>query len=63
MKNSQRVAILVDSENLEITVTDNYEPLEGAKTHVLYPDWMEIIPHVLSGRNLVRNIYYKKNNN
>jgi uncharacterized LabA/DUF88 family protein len=58
---SQRIAILVDSENLEIAVSKNYEPHGPNKaTHVVYPDWMKIIPSVTAKRALVRNIYYKK---
>lgn len=61
MLKSQRMAILTDSENLEIAVTRHYEPEpEQKKTHLAYPDWKEIIPCVVGGRTLVRNIYYKK---
>lgn len=57
----QRVAILVDSENLEISVDRHFEPPAGQKTtHRAYPDWMTIIPRVLAGRTLTRSIYYKK---
>ena len=58
---AQRIAVLVDSENLEITVEQNYEPERGMKTsHVAYPDWKEIIPLVVGERTLIRCIYYKK---
>lgn len=61
MLNSQRIAILTDSENLEITVTRHYEPEESLQnTHVAYPDWKEIIPLVTGDRTLIRNIYYKR---
>ena len=61
MLKSQRVAILVDSENLEITVSQHYEPpTKVRRTHLAYPDWIDIVPMVLKGRTLVRNIYYKK---
>ena len=61
MLKDQRVAILVDAENLEINVSDYYEPDRNERrTHVAYPDWKEIIPKVVKGRVLVRNIYYKK---
>ena len=58
---AQRIAILVDSENLEITVSQSYEPPRGKKkTHVAYPDWLQILPEVIGGRSVFRNIYYKK---
>jgi len=58
---SQRIAILVDSENLEISVSENYEPERRLlKTHTAYPDWKVIVPLVAAKRNVVRNIYYKK---
>ncbi len=61
MLKAQRVAILVDSENLEISVSENFEPERGLKnTHRAYPDWKEIFPEVVGQRTVIRNIYYKK---
>jgi len=61
MLKAQRIAILVDSENLEISVSENYEAESKLrKSHIAYPDWTTIIPRVIGGRTLVRNIYYKK---
>lgn len=58
---AQRIAVLVDSENLEITVAQSYEPPRGKKsTHRAYPDWLEILPQVIGGREVFRSIYYKK---
>jgi len=58
---AQRVAILVDSENLEITVAQNYEvPRTLRRTHRAYPNWKMILPLVTGRRTLIRNIYYKK---
>lgn len=57
----QRVAILVDSENLEISVTDYHNPRSPKKSSsVAYPNWKKILPNILKKRLLVRNIYYKK---
>ena len=61
MNCDQKLAILVDSENLEISVNVDFEvDASLRKTHVAYPDWMTIIPRVVGDRTLVRNIYYKK---
>ena len=61
MLEPQRIAILVDSENLEISVSQNYEvPTREKRSHSAYPDWMHIIPKIVGERTLVRNIYYKK---
>ena len=58
---AQRIAVLVDSENLEITVSQNYEPPRGKKSsHRAFPDWLEILPEVIANRSIFRNIYYKK---
>jgi len=60
-KVSQRIAILVDAENIEINVSDHYEPAGGKKSgYLAYPDWKTIIPDIAKGRKIVRNIYYKK---
>ncbi len=57
----QRVAILVDSENLEISVQKHFEPPAAKRsTHRAYPNWIKIIPRVIAGRTLTRSIYYKK---
>ena len=61
MLKSQRIALLVDSENLEISVSRFYEPAKALRqTHLAYPDWLKIIEKVVGNRTLVRNIYYKK---
>jgi len=61
MIEAQRVAILVDSENIEISVSEHYEPsAKERRTHIAYPDWLKIIPRVVAGRTVVRNIYYKE---
>ena len=58
---AQRLAILVDSENLEITVSQNYEPEKAQRlTHNAYPDWLTIMPMLITDRLVFRNIYYKK---
>lgn len=59
MQLRQRLAILVDSENLEISVQDLYAKGRRA-SHAAYPNWLKIIPEIVSARGLVRNIYYKK---
>jgi len=57
----ERVAILVDSENLEISAFSRLKGgRRGAVARVTFPNWMTIIPRVVGARTLVRNIYYKK---
>ena len=47
MLTAQRIAILVDAENLEINVSQHYEPSRSERTtHIAYPDWKDIIPKV-----------------
>jgi uncharacterized LabA/DUF88 family protein len=58
MSQAQRVSVLVDSENLEIAAEDMFG-LRKSK-QIVYPNWKVIIPEILSGRELVRLIYYKK---
>lgn len=61
MSINQRIAILVDSENLEINVSDHFEPTgRDKKNHLAYPNWRTIIPDAVRKRELVRLIYYKK---
>lgn len=61
---AQRVALFVDSENLEITVRTNYLVKAGssatAQTHSIFPDWKTIIPEIVGDRQLVRTLYYKE---
>lgn len=61
MLSAQRLAILVDSENLEITAAQNYSSgkSHGAQRRV-FPNWKVIIPEIVGKRALVRNIYYKQ---
>ncbi len=49
---SQRIALLVDSENVEIAIM--------RQSRSGRPNWQAIIDSVVNGRTLVRNVYYKK---
>ncbi len=61
MRKSERVAVLVDSENLEISAHSRLRKRSGSREgRVSFPNWMTILPRVVGSRTLVRNIYYKK---
>ena len=56
----QRVAILVDSENIEIAVRKNETGRRKRSDFAMYPDWKKILPELVAGRTLVRLIYFKE---
>jgi len=69
MKTDQRIAVLIDSENLEITVQNLFlkKNKNKAKTtkktpakRVYYPEWKSIVNEIVQERTVVRLVYYKK---
>ncbi|MFN8390655.1 MAG: NYN domain-containing protein [Bdellovibrionota bacterium] len=61
VRKAQRIALFVDSENLEITVRQSYAGRRSSEArHGVFPDWRKIMPEVIGNREVVRTIYYKE---
>ena len=56
----QKIALLIDSENLEITVQTKFSDNKSKHKKVFYPEWKSILQEVIRGRKVTRLIYYKK---
>jgi uncharacterized LabA/DUF88 family protein len=59
-KLKQRIALLIDSETLEITVENMFTARQSERKMMYYPEWRSIVSDVVAGRDAVRLIYYKK---
>ena len=57
---SQRIALLIDSETLEITVENMYASDQSDRKMMYYPEWRSIVNDVVGDREVIRMIYYKK---
>ncbi len=62
MSRGQRVAILVDSENVEIAVADSSGEKRRRRAFNTFPDWRKILSELVGARSLVRLIYFKEKN-
>ena len=57
---NQRIALLIDSETLEITVENMYASNQSDRKMMYYPEWRSIVNDVVEDREVIRMIYYKK---
>lgn len=60
IRNEQRIAILIDSETLEITVENMFASYNSEVKYMYYPEWRSIVSDVSRDRRIVRMVYYKK---
>jgi len=60
VQSDQRVAILIDSETLEITVENMFATRATDVKYMYYPEWRSIVSDVSNQRRIVRMVYYKK---
>lgn len=58
--NDQRIAVLIDSETLEITVENMFSSYNSEVKYMYYPEWRAIVSDVSNHRRIVRMVYYKK---
>lgn len=58
--NDQRIAVLIDSETLEITVENMFSSYSSEVKYMYYPEWRSIVSDVSNHRRIVRMVYYKK---
>jgi uncharacterized LabA/DUF88 family protein len=57
---AQRIAVLIDSETLEITVENMFASHDSDVKYMYYPEWRSIVADVSRYRQIVRMVYYKK---
>lgn len=57
---AQRIAVLIDSETLEITVENMFSSHNSEVKYMYYPEWRSIVSDVSKQRRIVRMVYYKK---
>lgn len=60
VRNDQRIAVLIDSETLEITVENMFASHNSDIKYMYYPEWRSIVSDVANQRRIVRMVYYKK---
>lgn len=60
MARSERIAILVDSENLEIAVHQQAGGSNSRSKQTVFPEWKRILAELVGPRSLVRLIYFKE---
>ncbi|MBS1269940.1 MAG: hypothetical protein MAG794_00892 [Gammaproteobacteria bacterium] len=60
IRSDQRIAVLIDSETLEITVENMFTTYNSEVKYMYYPEWRSIVSDVANYRRIVRMIYYKK---
>lgn len=57
---AQRIAVLIDSETLEITVENMFSSYNSEVKYMHYPEWRSIVSDVSNHRRIIRMVYYKK---
>lgn len=60
VRSDQRIAVLIDSETLEITVENMFTSRSSEVKYMYYPEWRSIVSDVSGYRRIVRMVYYKK---
>jgi len=60
VRSDQRIAVLIDSETLEITVENMFSSHNSEVKYMYYPEWRSIVGDVSDHRRIVRMVYYKK---
>jgi len=60
MHSAQRIAVLIDSETLEITVENMFPSYNSDVKYMYYPEWRSIVSDISNHRRIVRMVYYKK---
>jgi len=60
VQSAQRIAVLIDSETLEITVENMFASRNSEVKYMYYPEWRSIVSDVSNQRRIVRMVYYKK---